>query len=169
MNTKKKRLGALDICILVALLLCLLGAAVRMVFRDNSPLAQNIPLDKYTVYFTVYNIRSTSEKFLKDGTVFYIDDTGEYFGTLVGSPAVTYARKTYVDMNGNIVEVYNNTEEEGIARIDVEGAFQISGKMDENGFFLLNGNRQIAPSQEIEIRSRELFINVRINSIEKAG
>ena len=46
MRTKKKRLGALDICILVAVLLCVVGVAARMVFRDNSVLAQNTTLDK---------------------------------------------------------------------------------------------------------------------------
>lgn len=167
MNTKKKRLGALDICILVAVVLCLAGVIGRTLLRDRSVLAQNTTLDKYTVYFSISDIRSTSEKFLKDGRVFYIDETGDMFGTLVGDPAVTYAKKLYVDANGKTVEVFNNTEEEGIARIDVEGAFQVSAQMDENGFILLNGNRYIAPHQEIEIRSRELYVNICIHSIEK--
>ncbi len=167
MNTKKKRMGALDVCILVALLLCIVGVAARALLRDNSVLAQNTTLEKYTVYFSVSDIRSTSEKFLKDGKTFYLDESGELFGTLVGDPAVTYAKKLYVDNTGKTVEVFNNTEEEGISRIDVEGAFQVSATMDENGFLQLNGNRTIAPHQELEIRSRELYVNIRINSIEK--
>jgi len=169
MRTKKKRLGALDICILVAVLLCIVGVAARMVFRDNSVLAQRTELDKYTVYFSISDIRSTSEKFLKDGTAFYIEESGDYFGVLVGDPAVTYAKKLYVDMQGNTVEVVNNTDEEGLSRIDVEGAFQISATMGENGFLMLNGNRYIAPNQEIQLHSRELFVNIQINSIVKAN
>ncbi|MBQ8400943.1 MAG: hypothetical protein IJX14_03345 [Clostridia bacterium] len=169
MRNKRKRLGALDICILVAVLLCIVGIAARMVFRDNSVLAQNTPLDEYTVYFTISNIRSTSDKFLKDGKEFYIEETGEYFGKITGNPTVTYARKLYVDMYGNTVEVSNNTDEEGISRIDVEGAFLVSAMMDENGFLMLNGNHPVAPNQEIQIRSRELYVNMRINSIEKVN
>lgn len=167
MNTKKKRMGALDVCILVALLLCIVGVAARALVSDNSVLAQNTTLDKYTVYFSIADIRGTSEKFLKDGKTFYLDESGELFGTLVGDPAVTYAKKQYVDNNGRTVEVFNNTEEEGISRIDVEGAFQVSATMDENGFLQLNGNRTIAPHQELEIRSRELYVTIQINSIEK--
>ena len=169
MKTKKKRLGALDICILVAALLCIVGVAARMVFRDNSVLAQNTTLDKYTVYFSISDIRSTSEKFLKDGKEFYIDESGDYFGVLVGDPAVTYAKKLYVDMHGNAVEVVNNTDEEGLSRIDVEGAFQVSATMGEDGFLMLNGNRYIAPNQELLIHSQELFVNIQINSIVKAN
>lgn len=167
MNTKKKRMGALDVCILVALLLCIVGLAARALLRDNSVLAQNTTLEKYTVYFSISDIRSTSEKFLKDGKTFYLDESGELFGTLVGDPAVTYAKKLYIDDTGKTVEVFNNTEEEGISRIDVEGAFQVLATMDENGFLQLGGNRTIAPHQELEIRSRELYVNIRINSIEK--
>ncbi len=167
MNTKKKRMGALDVCILVALLLCIVGVAARALLRDNSVLAQNTTLEKYTVYFSISDIRSTSEKFLKDGKTFYLDESGELFGTLVGDPAVTYAKKLYIDDTGKTVEVFNNTEEEGISRIDVEGAFQVLATMDENGFLQLGGNRTIAPHQELEIRSRELYVNIRINSIEK--
>lgn len=169
MTTKKRRLGALDVCILVALLLCIVGVAARALLRDNSVLAQNTTLDKYTVYFSISDIRSTSEKFLKDGKTFYLHESGEQFGTLIGDPAVTYAKKLYVDDTGKMVEVFNNTEEEGISRIDVEGAFQVSAIVDENGFLQLNGNRTIAPHQEIEIRSRELYVTIQISSIEKAG
>lgn len=167
MKAKKKRIGALDICILVALLLCIVGVVARVLVSDNSVLAQNTTLDKYTVYFSITDIRSSSEKFLKDGKTFYLDESGEIFGTLVGDPAVTYAKKLYVDNTGKTVEVFNNTEEEGISRIDVEGAFQVSAVMDENGFLLLNGNRNIAPYQDIEIRSQELYVTIQINSIEK--
>ena len=169
MKTKKKRLGALDICILVAILLCIFGVAARMVFRDNSVMAQDTKLDTYTVHFTVSDIRSTSEKFLKDGKEFYLHETGEYFGVLVGDPSTQYAKKLYVDMYGNTVEVDNNTDEEGLSRSDVAGTFQVSATMGENGFLMLNGNRVIAPNQELQIRSRELFINIKITSIAKAG
>lgn len=169
MKTKKKRLGALDICILVAVLLCIVGVAARMVFRDNSVLAQNTTLDKYTIYFSVSDIRSTSEKFLKDGKEFYIHENGDYFGVLVGDPAVKYAKRLYVDMYGNTVEVDNNTDEEGLSRIDVKGAFLVSATMGDDGFLMLNGNRCIAPNQEIQIRSKELFVNIQIDSIVKVN
>lgn len=166
---KKKRLGALDICILIAVLLCILGAAARFVFKEDSVLAQNTPLDLYTVYFTVQDIRETSAIYLYDGAGFYIEESGEYFGRLAGTPGTTPALKTYTDQNGRFVEVYNNTDDDRVARINVEGAFIVSAVMDEDGYLLLNGNTYIAPNKEVKIRSKELLVNIRITSVVKAN
>ncbi|MBQ4606486.1 MAG: hypothetical protein IJB15_07250, partial [Clostridia bacterium] len=64
MKTKKKRLGALDICILTAVILCVAGVALRMAFQEDSVLAQNTVLDTYTVSFDIYDIRETSARYL---------------------------------------------------------------------------------------------------------
>ena len=168
-KSKKKRLGALDICILTALVLCVIGAAARFAFKEDSVLAQNTVLDTYTVYFNVNDIRETSSRYLYDGAEFYLDEGGEFFGTLVGTPSPTPARHIYIDENGNHVEVYNNTNDDRVARIDVEGTFSVSATVDQNGYIRLGGNTYIAPNKEVRIRSKELLINIQITSIVKAN
>ena len=168
-KNKKKRLGALDICILAAILLCIAGAAARMVLKEDSILAQNTQLDTYTVFFNVKDIRETSARYLYSGAVFYLDDTGEYFGALTETPGTTPALKIYADANGNQVEVYNNTDDDRVSRIDVEGSFTVSAVVDKDGYLMLNGNTYIAPNKELRIRSKELMVNIRITSIVKAG
>ena len=168
-KNKKKRLGALDICILTAVVLCVVGAAARLVFKEDSVLAQNTPLDTYMVYFTVHDIRETSSRYLYSGADFYIDDSGEYFGKLAAVPGTTPALKIYADANGEQVEVYNNTDDDRVARIDVEGAFLVSAIKDKDGYLMLNGNTYIAPNKEFRIRSKELLVNIRISSVVKVN
>lgn len=164
---KRKRLGALDVCILTAVVLCIVGAAARMVFKDDSVLAQNTVLDTYTVYFTVNDIRETSARYLYEGAEFYLEDSGEYLGRLTARAGTTPAKKLYVDENGKTVEVYNTASDDRVSRIDATGSVAVSAVMDSNGYILLNGNTYIAPNKEMEIRSKELFINIRITSIVK--
>jgi len=166
---KKKRLGGLDICILAAVILCVVGIAARMVFQENSILGQNKPLESYKVYFTVSNIRGSSAVYLRDGTEFYIEENNEYFGVLNGTPTTTPAAMLYTDASGMIVQVYNDTDDDRVARIDVEGAFTVSGILKDDGSLLLNGTRYIAPNKELELCSKELDVIVKITSIVKAG
>jgi len=165
---KKRRLGSLDICILVAVLLCIVGIAARMVFQEDSLLGQNKPLESYTVYFSVKNIRGSSAVYLQDGADFYVEENNEYFGVLTGTPTTTPAAMYYTDSNGITVQVYNDTDDDRVARIDVEGAFTVSGIMKEDGSLLLNGTRYIAPNKELELCSKEMDIIIKITSIVKA-
>ncbi len=168
-KVKRKRLGALDICILTAVILCVAGVALRMAFQEDSVLAQNTVLDTYTVSFDIYDIRETSARYLYEGAEFYIEENGEYFGKLLKEAGTTPARKMYTDENGKTVEVYNNTNDDRVSRIDASGSITVSAVMDSNGYILLNGNTYIAPYKEIGIRSKELFVNIRITSIVKAN
>ncbi len=166
---RKKRLGALDICILAAILLCVVGVGARFVFREESTLTQAAVMDEYWVNFAVYDIRCTSEDYLKEGNVFYLHDSGERFGVLEGDVNAENGKKIYTDRTGKSVELENTFTAEHLRRIDVTGTFRVYATEDENGFIYLNGNTQIAANKELEVRSRELFTNIRITSIVKAG
>ena len=63
-----------------------------------------------------------------------------------------------------------NTRDIGddLCRIDVTGTFLVSGYVDDNGFFLLNGNRYLGLSKEVAVRSRELMVNIIITDIRTA-
>ncbi len=127
-------------------------------------------LQDYLVDFEIKDIRGTSEKYLKTDSAFYLDETGDYLGVVykkevLSDPAMT----EYVTPEGDIVNVPNMRDAgDDLCRIDVTGTFLVSGYVDENGFFLLNGNRYFGLSDEVAVRSRELMVNVTITDIRTA-
>ena len=167
---QKRHIGVLDVCILVALVAIIAGVAARFILRDNSSMAQPKTLQNYLVDFEIKDIRGTSEKYLKTDSPFYLDETGDYLGVVykkevLSDPAMT----EYVTPEGNVVYVPNLRDAgDDLCRIDVTGTFLVSGYVDDNGFFLLNGNRYLGLSKEVAVRSRELMVNVIITDIRTA-
>ncbi|MCI6635756.1 MAG: hypothetical protein SOZ09_02525 [Eubacteriales bacterium] len=167
---QKRHIGVLDVCILVALVAIIAGVAARFILRDNSSMAQPKALQNYLVDFEIKDIRGTSEKYLKTDSPFYLDETGDYLGVVykkevLSDPAMT----EYVTPEGNVVYVPNLRDAgDDLCRIDVTGTFLVSGYVDDNGFFLLNGNRYLGLSKEVAVRSRELMVNVIITDIRTA-
>lgn len=167
---QKRHIGVLDVCILVALVAIIAGVAARFILRDNSSMAQPKALQNYLVDFEIKDIRGTSEKYLKTDSPFYLDETGDYLGMVykkevLSDPAMT----EYVTPEGNVVYVPNLRDAgDDLCRIDVTGTFLVSGYVDDNGFFLLNGNRYLGLSKEVAVRSRELMVNVIITDIRTA-
>ena len=167
---QKRHIGVLDVCILVALVAIIAGVAARFILRDNSSMAQPKALQNYLVDFEIKDVRGTSEKYLKTDSPFYLDETGDYLGVVykkevLSDPAMT----EYVTPEGNFVYVPNLRDAgDDLCRIDVTGTFLVSGYVDDNGFFLLNGNRYLGLSKEVAVRSRELMVNVIITDIRTA-
>lgn len=167
---QKRHIGVLDVCILVALVAIIAGVAARFILRDNSSMAHPKALQNYLVDFEIKDIRGTSEKYLKTDSPFYLDETGDYLGVVykkevLSDPAMT----EYVTPEGNVVYVPNLRDAgDDLCRIDVTGTFLVSGYVDDNGFFLLNGNRYLGLSKEVAVRSRELMVNVIITDIRTA-
>lgn len=169
-KTPKRRIGVLDVCILVALVVIIAGVAARFILRDNSSMAQPKALANYLVDFEIKDIRGTSEKYLKTDSAFYLDETGDYLGVVykkevLSDPAMT----EYVTPEGEVVYAANTRDiGDDLCRIDVTGTFLVSGYVDDNGFFLLNGNRYLGLSKEVAVRSRELKVNIIITDIRTA-
>ena len=169
-KTPKRRIGVLDVCILVAIVVIIAGVAARFILRDTSSMAQPKALANYLVDFEIKDIRGTSEKYLKTDSAFYLDETGDYLGVVykkevLSDPAMT----EYVTPEGEVVYAANTRDiGDDLCRIDVTGTFLVSGYVDDNGFFLLNGNRYLGLSKEVAVRSRELMVNIIITDIRTA-
>ena len=74
-----------------------------------------------------------------------------------------------VTPEGEVVYAANTRDiGDDLCRIDVTGTFLVSGYVDDNGFFLLNGNRYLGLSKEVAVRSRELMVNIIITDIRTA-
>lgn len=174
MPTKEKRkikLNAMDYFIIIALILCVLGAAVR--FGINAAgglpgtLGSAIVMEEYIVSFKISDIRNTSTSYLTDGEVFYQKTTRQFFGTVEGNVSVTPALFYIEDINGNYIQTY--APENGDAtRVDVTGTIRVSGYMSESGF-LLNGNTPLVANNAVQLLSKNLAVTVTVTDIAKAS
>lgn len=166
-KTKKMRLGALDVFIIAAVLVCAVSVGLRMIMVNNSDLDKNVQLENYIVSFKVSGIRDHSaQKYLQEGTNFYLDENDVFFGTLRGIPTTNDAEKYYEMPNGEIVRVKNN-ETGDFHRVDVECVLDVTGKMDADGRFLLGGNKYIGVNKELLIYSKYLSITAVVTDITK--
>ena len=165
---KKKKLNAIDYFIIVAVVLCLAGAAFRIVLgSDGLSLNSPVVMEDYVVSFKIENIRNSSTAYLQPEQQFYIDTTGQYFGKITESISVTPARFTIEDQSGNAVHVF--APENGDAtRVDVTGTMTVSGYMSDNGF-LLDGTTALAVNKSLAIRSSYLYVTITITDIVKAS
>ncbi len=164
----KKRLGALDYVIILAVLACLIGVGLRFAMVQNSSLGNNVQLEKYVVSFEVLDVRDSSAKnFMSEGTVFYLEETSEVFGTLTGNKTIHDAEKYYEMPNGEIVLATNNSAGD-LYRVDVEASVEAYGVVTEDGSFLLNGNQFIGTNKEFKIYSKYVIFEIKIVDITKA-
>ena len=165
---KSKKLGTLDIFIIVILVVCIVSIGFRYFTDKNSGVSENTQLENYTVSFKVMGIRDSSARnYMNKGTKFYIDDTNTYIGTISDdSITITDAMKYYSSLDGSSVAA-TNTGTGDLYKVDVEASFDPQGITDSNGRFLLGGNQYIGENQEIMIHSKYLSITILITDITK--
>ncbi len=164
----KKKLNAMDYFLIVAVVLCLVGAALRMVLGSESgSFTSPVVMEDYIVSYEIRNIRNSSTEYLAENEVFYIDATDQYFGKTTGNPSVTPAQFFLADAEGNYVEAY--APENGDAtRVDVTGTMTVSGYMSDHGF-LLDGTTSLAVNKSIALRSSYIYVTVTVTDIVKAS
>lgn len=166
---KKKGLGALDVFIIIILLVCAVSIGFRIFADRNSEVGENIQLEDYVLSFKVMGIRDSSARnYMEKGTKFYLTDSNVFLGTISDRDiTITDAKKYYEALDGSVVTA-TNTGTGDLYKVDVEAAFDVQGKIDSNGRFLLDGNQYIGLNQEIQIYSKYLAITILVTDIEKA-
>lgn len=166
-KTEKTRLGALDVFIIVAVLVCIVSVGLRMFMTQSSDLDKNVQLDNYIVSFKVMGIRDSSAKnYLNKGTNFYLDENDVLFGALREGVTISDAEAYYEMPDGSIVLASNNASGD-LYRVDAECSLDVTGKTDANGCFLLGGNKYIGINKELLIYSKYLSITVLVTDITK--
>lgn len=164
---KTKRLGALDIFIIFAVLACLVSVGLRFIAVQDSAVGNNVELENYILSFKVSDIRNSSAvNYMNKDTVFYLRDSGLPLGTLQENKTVSDSEKYYYLHDGEIVRMTNSSTGD-LYRVDVEGTFECAGTMSADGSFLLNGNRYIALNQNLSIYSKYLAISIMVTGITK--
>lgn len=165
---KKKKIGALDVFIILAVIACIACIGIRYFATNRSAVSEKVQLDDYVVSFSVKSIKDSSAKnYMKPGTNFYIKETGTYFGSLLEGLTIKDAEKAYEMPNGDIIIGENNAVGD-LYRVDVDAKIQVKGKTDENGCFLLNGNTYVGANKIFNLNSKYLAIQVTITDVAKA-
>ena len=162
----KKKLNAIDWFLIIAVVLCLAGAGLRMLLGSESgSFTSPVVMEDYIISYEINNIRNSSAEYLAADEDFYIEATDQYFGKSAGNISVTPAQFYLADAEGNYVEAY--APENGDAtRVDAAGTMRVSGYMSENGF-LLGGTSMLAPNKTLMIRSKNLQVEITVTGIEK--
>lgn len=157
----KKRAGfnALDAFIILVVLMCLVGAGLRMFMGENG---ENVtPNEKYVVSFIIREAIGSDADVLASGDVFYIDTTDAVFGTLDGDPVVSPKQVNVIDENGQLNIDYSVGDS-----VYIRGRIIVEGYMSAEGF-MLNGNTYLAPSSEIDVHTQYLMKTLEVTEITK--
>ena len=167
-TSKKKRLGTLDIFIILAVVVCAACFGIRYFLTNRSDVSEKVQLDDYVISFSIAGIKDSSAKnYMTPGTKFYVKDTNVYFGELLEGLTIKDAEKFYELQNGEVIVGENNAVGD-LYRVDVEAKLKATGKTDANGRFLLNGNTYVGVNKTFYIYSKYLAVTVQVTDISKA-
>lgn len=141
MQKKKFRINILDFLIVAMVILCIVGAVMR-VYTKNSD--EKLVGQTATISFLIQDIQSDSQHAFKNGDRIYSSELECELGKLVGNVTVTNAVCYDVTDNAEIKKSYSN----GL-RVDVRGKFVSEGTMTDGSGFAINGTQYIAPNMSI--------------------
>lgn len=157
-DEKKIRLkpNIIDFTIILLIIGVLVGVAVRY------DLASKISADsrqvEAEVTFLIEGIRDTSVAALVEGDEFYWVQNDMYIGRLKEAVQSAPAR-VYVVRDDMVISSTVNPE-----RYDATGTLVVSGLMEDGGF-MLNGTQYIGPGKQMNVKSRNIKVNITIMSI----
>ena len=160
----------LDAVIILLILVSVLGIYFRYNLMDTLQNRKN--LKEYTVSFTIENIRRSTMNYINIGDELYYSEDDELLGELMAhseesasplrpAPASEY----FVDQNGATVQVFYPNSESMDARIDANGRFLCEGTYSEDGGFLVNGSRYLAPGQTVQVKTELVTVTLTITDI----
>lgn len=172
-NTTKvrKRLNALDIFIILAVIMCITAVGIRIYMGDNGDVIgkTSIETGDYFLSFLILDVREdTADCYTQDNKFYFVNGTSlDPFGYLVDMPSFTPAEVYVENDEGQYLLTYSTAEGDD-ARIDIRGTFRVSGSMTEEGF-LLNGKTYLAPNKTLGIQSIKNYVNIIVTDITKAS
>ena len=169
---KKFRFGVgsvIDIVIILIIVAALVGIGFRIYATQHPTVSTE--KGEYEVSFRVDSVSYMLPNYLRTGDEVYLSDSGRLLGVLQNSSeyeegsalAVTPARVTVLDENGNYVSV----SYPGEALVDAVGVVLASGYYDANGSFLLDGKIHITPGEVLHVRTELVDFSLTVTEIEK--
>ncbi|MBR5516078.1 MAG: DUF4330 family protein [Clostridia bacterium] len=155
MNNVKKRFNIIDFVVIIVVIGCIAGVAVRYNFVNRI-----IALDEsesVTVFFMAKELSPELAATVNKKSEFYCDATNNYLGN-PETVAVINSKFVYSDNEGRPQSGINELKK------DLRMSFDVMGVKGENGF-LLNGTQLLIPGGEMVIKSNSTQLSVIITEI----
>ncbi|MBQ3526969.1 MAG: hypothetical protein IJA52_00225 [Clostridia bacterium] len=159
-NQPQKRIAAVDILIILLLVLCLAGVAVRIAIGENGLFSRE-EKGSYAVSYIIEGEKDEYSSCFSEGCEFFLE-SGDRFGTLSGNATFTPAKILSENSRGEAVISYATD-----GTVDITGTFIVDGTMTESGF-LLNSNTYIAPNMTVTVQSTDIIARITVTDITKA-
>lgn len=164
-----RRLTAIDIFIILAVIAAIIAAGLRIWADQNSE--QSVierTDDEYIISFVSYGMRSSSAKLLAGGDMFYLSNGVDEFGKLQGEVSITPA-EVYMELeNGEYIKTY--AEENGDnTRVDVSGEFRVKGCRNFDDLMYINGTFYVAPNMSTTVYNNKMSLTFTVTGIEKVS
>lgn len=160
MADKKFKFNILDVVIVIVVVACIAGIALRYNLADKIGLTKN---QEAVVTFLAPNVRTdvARESFV-DGDMYYCKKFNGNFGELIRLDEFIYepAVRMKEDENGVMRESTLSH------RSDVTGYIKVTGKYDEDKGFLVDGVNLVSPGKEYEIQSSNRSVTVLVMDVE---
>ena len=169
-NEKKRRIGSLDVFIIVAVLACAVCLFLRMNTQsDDVKTMTDGNMKTYEVEIAVKNVRNTSVQYFNQGEQFYLDKKTSrmYLGEIV-SAQYGDAQTYYGSIEGVSVLVPNQSVDEQTKRSDMILTFEVTGLWDGKGNFLLDGTERLGVNKEVTILSKYIEVFGTILTIKES-
>ncbi len=155
MTKNKIRFNIIDFIIIIAVIGCIVGVALRYNVADKIGISSMN--DTVEIEFAVFGIRPTSYDAMVKGDVFYWKQNGMMIGTL--KEAVSSYSETYIPTDDmKLVKAQRDD------RYDVRGTLEAIGAMTESGF-MLNGTQFLAPGKTLIVNSKNIEVSLTITKI----
>ena len=155
----KSRFNVIDAIIILLILVCVFTILVRCGVLDN--LFSNSKLEEYELTFTAKYLRHTDSNAFVNGDTFYEIDSGKLIGVFDKFDSISPASVYENDTDGSIIAVSLPES----TKIDVVGVIACSGRLADDGRFLLNGTDFLAPGKVLTVRSEHIDVEITITAI----
>lgn len=160
----------LDAVIILLIITSVLGIYFRYNVMDT--LKNQKDMKEYVISFSVQNIRSSTTNYINVGDDIYFSEDGEKLGELMShmddsnDPLLSeIASEYFVNENGTIVPGYYPESDSMDARINVSGRISCMGSYSEDGGFLVNGTKYLAPGQTVQVQTELVTVTLVIQDI----
>ena len=157
MAKNKIRFNIIDFVIIIALIGCIVGVALRYNVVDKIGLSSHS--DNVEIEFVIFSIRPTSYDAMVKGDTFYWKQNNMEIGTLKEATG-SYSEVFIPTSDLKMVKSFRDD------RYDVRGVFSATGAMTESGF-MLGGSQFLAPGKSLNVISKNIDVTLTITKITK--
>lgn len=163
MSEKKKfRFNILDVIIILVVVACIIGAAVRYSLPTKLGIIfEGKDTAVVTFYATNLKANAAKESFV-EGDRYFCDTFNCYLGDIYNADKFIYEPHKMFNANDDGTMTVDTVD----TRYDVTGYFKVKGTFDEENGFMLNKTDKLSPGEELGVYSVSRTMRIVIVSVD---